>query len=150
STERSRHLRAVRKLITGAEGTSETFTFKRHDGTPFEATLTRRKVSFRPTASHRVLPSGFGYLRLTQWSLRVMPKALSGIEALKGTPGMVIDLRGNPGGSVHAVNAMLSRFFRNRTDLGNATTRTGEPVSILFGVVEIIKLKSEAEGRADA
>ena len=39
------------------------------DGTPFEATLTRRKVKVAPKASHRLLPSGYGYLRLTQWTI---------------------------------------------------------------------------------
>ena len=150
STDRSRHLRAVRRLATGAEGSSVDFTFAREDGTAFDARLTRRKVHFRPTASHRVLPSGFGYLRLTQWSIGVMPRALAGLEALRDTPGLVIDLRGNPGGSVHAVNAMLSRFYPKPTDLGNTTTRTGKPISMLFGAVEIIKLKNTVEGRSDA
>ena len=45
---------------------------------------------------------------------------------------------------------MLSRFFPNAMDLGNATTRTGKPISMLFGTVEIIKLKSRVEGRKDA
>jgi carboxyl-terminal processing protease len=150
STDRSRHLRAVRKLVTGPEKSTMEFTFARHDGTPFDAKLSRRKVNYRPTSSHRVLPSGFGYLRLTQWTIGVMPSTLAGIEALSNTPGMIIDLRGNPGGSVHAVNAMLSRFFPNAMDLGNATTRTGQPISLLFGTVEIIKLKNRVEGRSDA
>jgi carboxyl-terminal processing protease len=150
STDRSRHLRAVRKLATGPEKSTVDFTFARPDGSRFAARLERRKLHFRPRASHRVLPSGFGYLRLTQWTIGVMPSALGGIEALSDTPGMIIDLRGNPGGSVHAVNAMLSRFFPNAMDLGNATTRTGKPISMLFGTVEIIKLKSRVEGRKDA
>ena len=51
---------------------------------------------------------------------------------------------------MHAVNALLARFFTTRTDLGRVTTRTGRPVSMLFGTVEIIKLKSEIEGSKDA
>ncbi|HSJ98161.1 MAG TPA: S41 family peptidase, partial [Myxococcota bacterium] len=150
STDRARHQRAVRQLVTGPEGGSVDFTFERHDGTRFDARLERRKAVFRPTSSYRRLPSGFGYIRLTQWRIGVMPRALAGVEALKDAPGIIVDLRNNPGGSVHAVNAMLSRFFPSPAHLGDTTTRTGEPVSMFFGAVEIIKLKTEIEGRADA
>ena len=150
STDRSRHMRVMRRLLAGDEGTHVDMSFLRSDGTRFDAKLTRRRLATRPTETHRILPSGFGYLRFTQWSLRVLPQALEGIDALRGTPGIVIDLRGNPGGSVHAVNMMLERFFSRPVDLGHSTTRTGKPISMLFGTVEIIKLKSEVEGRKDA
>src|SRR5205085_342792 len=90
------------------------------------------------------------YLRLSQWTLGVMPEALDGLKELKDTPGIVIDLRGNPGGALHAVSAFTSRFFPKRTELGHALTRTGEPVSMFFGTVDIIKLKSVVDGEADA
>jgi carboxyl-terminal processing protease len=150
STDRSRHLRAVRRLMTGDLGTSVAFTFERADGTRFDATLTRRKVVFRASASHRVLPSGFGYVRLSQWTLAATSRAVDAVRELKDTPGMVIDLRGNPGGSVHAVNRMLELFFTTRTELGRSITRTGEPVSMLFGTVEIVKLRAVVPGREDA
>jgi carboxyl-terminal processing protease len=150
STERSRHLRAIRRLMTGDLGSTLAFTFERADATRFEATLSRRKVTFRASAAHRVLPSGFGYVRFTQWTLGATARAIAAIEELKATPGMIIDLRGNPGGSVHAVNQLLDRFFAKPTELGRATTRTGQPVSVLFGAVEIVKLRAVVEGRADA
>ena len=150
STDRSRHLRALRRLLTGPEGSNMAFTFERADGTRLDATLTRKRLSTRPASSHRVLPSGFGYLRLTQWTIGATAHALEGIDALKDTPGMIIDLRGNPGGAVHAVNSVLARFFAEHADLGRVTTRTGRPVSLLFGTVEIIKLKSEVEGNKNA
>jgi len=150
STERSRHMRAVRRLMTGDLGSTVAFTFERADGARFDATLSRRKVTIRASASHRVLPSGYGYVRLTQWTIGATSIAVTGVQELKDTPGMIIDLRGNPGGSVHAVNRMLERFFATSTEIGRSTTRTGQPVSMLFGAVEIIKLKSVVEGRVDA
>ncbi len=150
STDRSRHLRALRKLLTGPDGIRMAFTFERADGSRFDATLTRKRLSTRPASSHRLLPSGYGYLRLTQWTIGATARALEGIDALKDAPGMVIDLRGNPGGSVHAVNSVLGKFFAEKTEVGRVTTRTGRPVSLLFGTVEIIKLKSEIEGNKNA
>jgi carboxyl-terminal processing protease len=150
STERSRHLRAVRRLMTGELGSTMPFTFERADGTRVEATLSRRKVTARNFMTHRVLPSGFGYIRFTQWSLTFAARALAAVEELADTPGLVIDLRGNPGGSVHAVNLLLGKFFAARTELGHATTRTGRPISMLLGTIEIIKLKRTVDGDRNA
>ncbi|MEP7262456.1 MAG: S41 family peptidase [Usitatibacter sp.] len=150
STERSRHFRALRRLMFGPADSPVAFTFERGDGSRFDATLKRRKLSTRPMANHRLLPSGFGYIRFTQWTSGMASRAADGLDELKDTPGLVIDLRGNPGGSVFAVNEILNRFFRNRTDLGHTTTRTGRPISMLFGAVEVIKLRSEVQGSKNA
>ena len=150
STDRSRHARAMRRIVTGDPGTRESFTFERADGSRFDATLTRRKIAFRPTEVHRVLPSGYGYLRFSQWSLSLTAKAIAAIEELKDTPGLVIDLRGNPGGAVQGVNQMLERFFQAPIEIGHTITRTGKPIAFLMGTVEIIKLKRRIEGKADA
>ena len=146
STERSRHARVLRKLITGEPGTQATFTFERADGTRFDATLSRKRITSRPGQSHRILPGGFGYLRFTQWTVAVSAQAIDAIEELKGAPGIVIDLRGNPGGSAHAVNLMLRRFFPNEAELGTVLTRTGKPVSLFMGTLEIIKLRTSVPG----
>ena len=142
STERSRHFRALRRLLAGKEGTSVGFTFERGDGSRFDARVSRRKFSVHAAASHRLLPSGIGYLRLNQWALEVMSEVLSGLRAMRDAPGIVVDLRGNPGGSVHTVDRMLAEFFTRPTEIGRTITRTGQPISMLFGTVEIIKLKN--------
>src|SRR5450432_2734803 len=100
STERSRHMRALRRLVYGDPGTREAFTFERADGTRFDATLTRRRIVTRPIETHRVLPSGYGYIRFSEWTIPITARAIDGLDSLKGTPGLVIDLRGNPGGSM--------------------------------------------------
>ena len=150
STERSRHFRVLRRILTGPEDSKVPFAFERSDGSRFQATVGRRKFSSRASTTHRVLPSGFGYLRLTQWTLGVGPRAVAGVEALRDTPGLIIDLRGNPGGAVQTVDQLLTEFFDKSAELGRTTTRTGKPVSVLFGAVEIIKLKSTIEGNPNA
>ncbi|HUQ27856.1 MAG TPA: S41 family peptidase, partial [Usitatibacter sp.] len=150
STERSRHLRVMRRVVSGEEGTTVDLTFERADGSRLDTHLTRHKLSTRASVTHRVLPSGFGYLRLTQWTIGLTPRTLEALDAMKGVPGLVVDLRGNPGGSLHSVNAVLARFFPARTELGRVLTRTGRPISLFFGTVEVIKLKTEVEGDPNA
>jgi carboxyl-terminal processing protease len=150
STARARHFSAVRRLVTGAQGTRIAFTFERADAGGFDVALARHEVPRRHREMHRVLPSGYGYLRFSEWTLGLTLRALAGLQEMRDTPGLVIDLRGNPGGSVHAVNAALERFFAHRTQLGRASTRSGEPISVLFGAVDIIKLKREVDGEPDA
>src|SRR5206468_423376 len=62
STDRATHQQAVRKVVAGAAGSKVAFVFERADGTRLEAVLTRRKLAVRPTETHRVLPSGYGYI----------------------------------------------------------------------------------------
>ena len=150
STERIRRLDALRRLVTGAQGSKLAFAFERADGTRFEAVLARRKFTFRAREMHRVLPSGYGYLRLSQWTIPLALRAREALDELKRTPGLVIDLRGNPGGALEAVNLLLERFFTHRTVLGRTLTRNGTPVTLLMGTVDIIKLKREVAGDKDA
>jgi len=146
STDRATHLQAVRKLVAGATGTRVSFEFERADGTRLDTVLTRRKLSVRSTEMHRVLPSGYGYIRFSRWSLTLAARAASAVEELHDTPGLIIDLRNNPGGAVPAVNMMLARFFTQKTELGHTTTRSGAPVALLWGAVQIIELNREVSG----
>jgi len=150
STDRATHLQAARKLIAGEAGTKVAFEFERADGTRFDTVLARRKLAVRSTESHRVLPSGFGYIRFSRWSLTLASHAVAAVKELRDTPGLVIDLRNNPGGAVPAVNMMLSRFFTQRTEVGHATTRSGGPVALLLGTVQIIELDRVVHGGPDA
>jgi carboxyl-terminal processing protease len=140
----------MRHLVHRAPGSKVSFTFERADGTRLEATLERRRIDRPHVEAHRLLPSGFGYVRFSQWTIGLTLRALDGLDALRSAPGIVIDLRGNPGGSVHAVNLMLERFFREPTELGRATTRNGKPISMLAGTVDIIRLHRKLRGDPNA
>jgi len=150
STERSRHLRAVRRLTAGEIDSKVAFTFERADGTAFDATLRRRRLSTAASAGSRTLPSGYGYIRLSQWTLGATNRMVEAVRELKATPGLVVDLRGNPGGSLHAVKHALGEFFPKKTEVGRTLTRTGKPIGFLFGAVEVIELKTTVAANADA
>jgi C-terminal processing protease CtpA/Prc len=71
----------LRKLLTGDPGTKTSFTFERSDGSRFDTTLGRKRISARPGESHRILPGGYGYLRFTQWTIGVTAEVIQGLEA---------------------------------------------------------------------
>ena len=99
STERSRHFRAVRKIVAGDAGTQVDARVR-----------ARRRHALRGDAHARHAPAAAASAsiascrRATDTSTsRSGPSAL-GLprhrrgEELKNTPGLIIDLRGNPGG----------------------------------------------------
>jgi hypothetical protein len=67
-----------------------------------------------PAGEHRRLPGDIGYLKLP--SMDEEPEFLDGLvralESFRDTQGLVIDVRGNGGGSRHALLTLLPYFLR--------------------------------------
>jgi carboxyl-terminal processing protease len=82
---------------------------------PLEFDLERSEVHVR-TVSAEPLPDGFGYVRITQFSDSTpadLDHALASLRP-KGGPalrGLVLDLRGNPGGVLEAATAVADEFI---------------------------------------
>lgn len=93
----------VVSLIKGEEGTTVDITIYR-DGEYLDVTVQRRQVEI-PTVEQKMLEDDMAYIRIVEFD-DVTPGQFK--EALmtsrnKGMKGLVLDLRGNPGGSVNAV-----------------------------------------------
>jgi len=101
----------VAAWLSGPIGSSAHIVFIKGDGTKTALDIPRRAppgkiVSFsnlppeRVIAEHRQLPGGVGYIRLNIFldPVSVMPEMEQAITDLRSTPGIVLDLRGNPGG----------------------------------------------------
>ncbi len=146
STARAKHRAAMRRILAGDPGTRLSLAFARSDGTRFAATLERRRFASPPRVAHRVLPSGFGYVRLTGWDHAVQDGMVAAIRALADAPGMVIDLRDNPGGSALMVRNVAAHFFAGEVEFGRAITRDGRPITLAFDWIEVIKLRQALEG----
>lgn len=142
----------VRKLneLAALATVGITLEFERIDGTRLSAPLKPRTLTTRPTVSHRMLPSGIGYVRWTAFQESLRGGVLEAISALKDTPALILDLRGNGGGSAAMADAVIGSFFKTKTLIGRAETRTGRPVSIAFGAVKLINLERSVAGRDDA
>lgn len=152
STQTARRSGALRRLNEEAARRPHgiEIEFERVDGVRQAARIGVRELSTRPQVSSRVLPSGFGYVRLSSFNESLRAELLAGIERVKDTPGLVLDLRGNGGGSLAMAEALLARFFDKKTVFGKTTTRDGTPVNALFGLAKIFQLERAAPGAKDA
>lgn len=103
--------------IRGPEGTSVTLSINRAgDATPHELKIVRRRVEI-PSAEGKLLPGNVAYISVSNFA-EPTPKqfgaALDKAIAAKAN-GLVIDMRGNPGGLLESAVEMLSKFAAKQT-----------------------------------
>jgi carboxyl-terminal processing protease len=128
STDRAVRLRIYRMLVGGDPGTSLRMSLTRADGSVLDVALARRIVKDNAVVNSRKLPSGFGYIRLTLWQSPIRKQFKKALEQFKDAPGVVIDLRGNPGGEAEEVERIASYFFDSRVPFGKFTRRSGKSI----------------------
>lgn len=146
SSEHAKNAMAARRLLAGEPDSTAKLAFGRSDGSLIEATLKRTRLTSPPRVTHRRLPDGQGYIRLTAWSQSLEGRMIDAIRALKDAPSIVIDLRGNPGGSGLMVRNVARQFFKGEVKAGRSLTRTGKPITLAFDLIEVIKLEQVLEG----
>lgn len=110
-------------LMKGEEGTECAFTVLRRpagssEGTPYEEVeitatrqvFTTRSVTFRTYTPDKTV----GIIRLTGFDNTTCPQLIEAVETLKseGCTSFVLDLRGNPGGLLTAVEDVLILFLQ--------------------------------------
>lgn len=89
--------------IRGEEYTQVMLTIVR-DGEQLEKQVTRRQVE-HPTVESEMLSDGMGYLRIVEFDTVTSAQFLEAMDELysKGMKGLILDLRGNPGGNLSTV-----------------------------------------------
>ena len=130
STERAERLRLYHQLLEGEPGTTVKLGLERADETPLDVTLTRLTVSDNARVTSRRLPSGYGYIKLTLWKSPVHKEFKRQLESLKDAPGLIIDLRGNPGGEANEVMKIAGLFFNSRVPFGQFVSRSGRAITM--------------------
>ena len=92
---------AVNK-IRGTVGTKVTLSIVRGGGTPFDVSIIRQQITIPSVKSE--VDGNIGYLKISQFTndtVGLAQKAAQDFKA-KGVKGVVLDLRGNPGGYLSA------------------------------------------------
>ncbi len=100
--------------MRGKPGEPITITVIRDDEDPKEYTLLREVIK-RPVVKYEV-KDGFAYLRISQFNEKTSEELEAGLAALKGElggkiPGIILDLRGNPGGLLDQSIRVSSAFL---------------------------------------
>lgn len=100
-------------LIKGPEGTQVELTLIREGETDYMTlTLTRRRVE-SPTVEFSMLEDDMAYIRVTEFDSVTVDQFADALAMAKGSGarGIILDLRGNPGGNLDAVVDMCSMIL---------------------------------------
>lgn len=99
------NLSDVTAMIKGPEGTTVSLTIIRAStGEELAMTLERRKVE-TPTVEYEMLEGNIGYISISEFDTVTVDQFAEALAMVKGNgaEGLILDLRGNPGGNLSAV-----------------------------------------------
>jgi len=91
--------------VKGEEGTSVHLTIVREGETDYlEMDVTRRQIE-SPTVTYEMYDNGIGYIQITEFDDVTTDQFTEALAVIKGSDakGLILDLRGNPGGSLPVV-----------------------------------------------
>lgn len=135
--------RTVAAMLDGKPGTKIVIGHSdgvRKETTEFERVSETREMSealgnFPPQPvifESRMLPDNIGYIRFNMWVIPQMAKLRAAIRGFSGATGIVIDLRGNPGG-VGGMAAGLAGLLTDKSfSLGTMNGRSSEIKFVAF------------------
>ena len=98
-------LTQVVSKIKGEEGTSVHLTIIREGATDYlEVDVVRRKVE-SPTVNQKILDGGIGNIQITEFDTVTLDQFTEALAVCRGSgmKGLILDLRGNPGGNLNTV-----------------------------------------------
>lgn len=129
---------AIVSQVKGPENTYVTLTVMRSGSDkPLEFKIKRGRIT-TPTVESKVLEgSNVGYLSVSNFAEPTTSQFDHELDSLtaKGIKGLVIDVRGNPGGLLETAAEMLSRFVENKTVLTMKKRDDQEVVKTYSGAV---------------
>lgn len=156
------------RYIRGPRGSSVTLTIQRDGGPPFDVAVTRDSIRVESVRGE-VRPDGVAYIRITTFSSGVGGQLRRTVERLQEQSpiGWILDLRGNPGGTLDGAVSVTSQFlpqgvvlYEQRRDgakqeirrRGEARAATG-PMAVLVdkgsaSAAEIVAAALRDNGRA--
>jgi carboxyl-terminal processing protease len=123
STERATRRRILGAVFKGAEGVTYKIELQRADGSKFEASVVKEILAFPPDVSDKLLPSGEAYIRFDGFKPPVIQEFQDALEKYRNAPGLVIDLRQNPGGRFDVLSAVAGYFFDAKTVISESLSR---------------------------
>jgi carboxyl-terminal processing protease len=87
------------------------------------------------------LADNIGYIRFNIWVIPQMMKIREAIRSMKDTSGIIIDLRGNPGGIGGMAPGIAGLLVKEQTSLGSMKSRDNEMKFIVYPQGEVYQGK---------
>jgi carboxyl-terminal processing protease len=107
------------------EGQENRWEFIDQHDRPVVLALRAQRLSTAPLQVVRPLPGGFVYLRFDGFDLKDRQWLGRQLREHASAPGVVIDLRRNPGGETFSLGITIGEFFDRAVDCGTFVTRNG-------------------------
>jgi carboxyl-terminal processing protease len=124
-----RHVDKVVKQIRGKPDTPVRLTIRRHSAAkPFDVRIVREPVQFE-TVDSQMLEGKVGLIWLAEFnelSDAKIDRALTQLEQ-QGMRALILDLRGNPGGTLDAAQEVASRFLPRGEKVVIIVEKGGDP-----------------------
>jgi len=98
-------------LLRGAPGSSVNVTYIRQ-GKSYTATITRQEVEAKAVPLYQMVDEKTGYIALAKFTATASRETSGALRELKaeGAEGLILDLRGNPGGLLREAIAIVNFF----------------------------------------
>ncbi len=129
--------RLVQNFLDGAAGTKVVAGFVDGKGASREIELERRKKTgdfsqrmgnmppqFTEFEAKR-LDGGIGYIRFNIFMVSIMDRMRAAIRSMSDAPGIIFDVRGNPGGVAGLSGGIAGLFMDKQASLGSMQMRSG-------------------------
>jgi carboxyl-terminal processing protease len=136
-------------LIQGPDGTKVTMEISRA-GNTFSVTITRAEIKV-PTVRSAVIANHVLYVRIYQFGTDTSTEFASALTSgLPGAAGIVLDLRGDPGGFITAADDVISQFvasgetfeLRDRNGTVERHTVGGKPLAPTLPLLVLVDANS--------
>lgn len=100
-------------MMRGAEGTSVTITLKRQGKGEFQVTIKRAKITLQTVTGKMLKNSNIGYIQIAEFDDNTSAQFNKELVVLKNQnmKGLILDLRGNPGGILQECVKVASNFI---------------------------------------
>ena len=127
-TTAGKSLEEVVEYVAGPEGTKVSLLIQRSgEPEPLEINVFRDQISLQ-SVTRQLVPGGIGYIYVSQFRDNTGDQVYEALEALKQVDmlALILDLRGNPGGSGEAAADVTGQFLLPGTLFYYQEDRSGE------------------------
>jgi carboxyl-terminal processing protease len=135
STDRSNFSLIRRELNTRPVGSELHLGLQSGNGSYYSVTLKQDPIQPNGVRSH-LLTSNIGYVSFRNFDLSLMKDLDFHLKRTANARGLILDLRGNPGGAMKMTTELLAYFVEPGV-VGTVITRDNKPVTALLGLINV-------------